>query len=298
MTCIREEEDQQVSTLNQWQCLSGRHWVCPSHITSSSSRYIVPRTRTKLCNRAVSVTWPAIWNSLPQSVTQTVSSVLSIVFVSLRQDPDNVPHCRILSCDKAEWRLITATLCRWKCCFLADQLWFMTHIWKQRLSVEDIFVIVDVVQCPFDRCSIVLNYLLTNVVLTDNCEWLLCVVSYSPNTVQNREVAISMMHRNDWNLSIIWNILCVNVHVTCARKHPLLTVECCYYAECGQCIQAKPEVSKITLSVDNVFQPNLRYRCGSDFSIFAVTALKVTADSVWYICKIADCIVFKRLTLR
>jgi len=161
----------------------------------------------------------------------------------LWRDPDDVSRCRILSCDKAEWRLITATLCRWKCCFLADQLWFMTHIWKQRLSVEDIFVIVDVVQCPFDRCSIVLNYLLTNVVLTDNCEWLLCVVSYSPNTVQNREVAISMMHRNDWNLSIIWNILCVNVHVTCARKHPLLTVECCYYAECGQCIQAKPEVS-------------------------------------------------------
>jgi len=29
--------------------------------------------------------------------------------VSLRWDPDDVPHCRILSCDKAEWRLSHTT---------------------------------------------------------------------------------------------------------------------------------------------------------------------------------------------
>jgi len=49
-------------------------------------------------------------------------------YVSLWRDPDDVPHCRILSPDKTEWRLISATLCRWRCCFVADQLWFMTHI--------------------------------------------------------------------------------------------------------------------------------------------------------------------------
>ena len=48
--------------------------------------------------------------------------------VSLRRDPDDVPHCWILSSDKAEWRLVPAALCRWRCCFLADQLWFMTCI--------------------------------------------------------------------------------------------------------------------------------------------------------------------------
>jgi len=48
--------------------------------------------------------------------------------VSLWQDPDNVPHCWILSPDKTEWRLISATLCIWRCCFVADQLWFMTSI--------------------------------------------------------------------------------------------------------------------------------------------------------------------------
>ena len=42
--------------------------------------------------------------------------------VSLLRDPDDVPRCRILSPDKTEWRLIFATLCRWRRCFVADQL--------------------------------------------------------------------------------------------------------------------------------------------------------------------------------
>ena len=50
--------------------------------------------------------------------------------VSLRRDPDDVARCQILSCDKAEW-LIPATLCRWRCCFLADQLRFVTYIQKE-----------------------------------------------------------------------------------------------------------------------------------------------------------------------
>jgi len=33
--------------------------------------------------------------------------------VSLWRDPDYVSHCRILSPDKTEWRLISATLCGW-----------------------------------------------------------------------------------------------------------------------------------------------------------------------------------------
>jgi len=48
--------------------------------------------------------------------------------VSLWRDPDDVSHCRILSRDKTEWRLISATLCWWRRCFVADQLWFMTRI--------------------------------------------------------------------------------------------------------------------------------------------------------------------------
>ena len=52
--------------------------------------------------------------------------------VSLWRDPDDVSHCRIMSPDKTEWRLISATLCGWRCCFVADQLWFMTHIRKKR----------------------------------------------------------------------------------------------------------------------------------------------------------------------
>ena len=48
--------------------------------------------------------------------------------VSLWRDPDDVSHCRILSPDKTKWRLISATLCGWRRCFMADQLWLMTRI--------------------------------------------------------------------------------------------------------------------------------------------------------------------------
>jgi len=55
--------------------------------------------------------------------------------LSLWRDPDDVPLCRILSPDKTEWQLISATLCRWRRCFVADQLWFMTQIRE-----EDCFI--------------------------------------------------------------------------------------------------------------------------------------------------------------
>ena len=43
-------------------------------------------------------------------------------------ETDNVSHCRILSLNKTEWRLISATLWGWRRRFVADQLWFMTRI--------------------------------------------------------------------------------------------------------------------------------------------------------------------------
>jgi len=46
----------------------------------------------------------------------------------LWRNPDDVSHCRILSLDKTEWRLISATLCAWRRCFVADQLWLMSRI--------------------------------------------------------------------------------------------------------------------------------------------------------------------------
>jgi len=48
--------------------------------------------------------------------------------VSLWRDPDDVSHCWILSPDKTEWWFISATLCGWRRCFVADQLWVMTRI--------------------------------------------------------------------------------------------------------------------------------------------------------------------------
>ena len=54
--------------------------------------------------------------------------------MSLWRDPDDVLHCRILSPDKTEWRLISATLCGCGRCFVADQLWLMTRIREEQLG--------------------------------------------------------------------------------------------------------------------------------------------------------------------
>jgi len=60
--------------------------------------------------------------------------------VSLWRDPDDVSHCRILSPDKTEWQLISATLCGWRRCFVADQLlWLMTRTRKEEESNRAIF---------------------------------------------------------------------------------------------------------------------------------------------------------------
>ena len=49
-------------------------------------------------------------------------------YVSLWRDPDDVPHCQILSSNKTEWRFISATLFGWRRCFVANQLRFTTCI--------------------------------------------------------------------------------------------------------------------------------------------------------------------------
>ena len=61
--------------------------------------------------------------------------------VSLWRDPDNVPHCRILSPDKTKWRLISATLCGRRRCFVADQWWFMTRIREEEEAIQRIWII-------------------------------------------------------------------------------------------------------------------------------------------------------------
>ena len=72
--------------------------------------------------------------------------------VSLWRDPDDVSHCRILSPDKTERRLISATLCGWRRCFVADQVWFMTRIREEG----------EVVNVSSSCCTLVTVFLLTN----------------------------------------------------------------------------------------------------------------------------------------
>jgi len=79
--------------------------------------------------------------------------------VSLLRDPDDVAHCRILSSDKAEWRLILAALCRWRCCFLADQLHGSWHAHEKNCGKSNM-----------------INYCMLWVLAADNVVWLQCCV--------------------------------------------------------------------------------------------------------------------------
>jgi len=69
-----------------------------------------------------------------------------------KSHPDDVSHCRILSPDKTEWRLISATHCGWRCCFVADQLWFMTRIRGEDTSPPPYLHLETLRQC-LPRCT-------------------------------------------------------------------------------------------------------------------------------------------------
>ena len=57
-----------------------------------------------------------------------LKGILHYTFTTSWRDPDDVSHCQILSPDNTKWRLVSATLCGWRRCFVADQLWLMTRI--------------------------------------------------------------------------------------------------------------------------------------------------------------------------
>ena len=56
--------------------------------------------------------------------------------VSLWRDPDDFSHCGILSPDKTEWRLISATLCGWRRCFVADQLYGSWNAYEKKKKMD------------------------------------------------------------------------------------------------------------------------------------------------------------------
>ena len=91
--------------------------------------------------------------------------------VSLWRDPDDVSHCRILSLDKTEWRLISATLCRWRHCFVTDQLWLMARIWEEEYNwliiVHSVIALAKFLGDTFLACSVYHMY----VYRGSDCVW-------------------------------------------------------------------------------------------------------------------------------
>jgi len=87
--------------------------------------------------------------------------------VSLWRDPDDVSHCRILSPDKTEWRLISDTLCGWRHCFVADQLWLMSRIGEE----EDCALMLLCTDVAVHWCCCALMLLCTDVTV----HWCSCM---------------------------------------------------------------------------------------------------------------------------
>jgi len=88
--------------------------------------------------------------------------------VSSSRDPDDVSRCRILSPDKTEWRLISATLCGWGRCFVADQLWFIHYMhtrrrWRRRMLTLSHYIEWLLVLGARYKYSFLLTYLLTYI---------------------------------------------------------------------------------------------------------------------------------------
>ena len=87
-----------------------------------------PATRFRLPSATVVSAEPFSHGTGTLRCLQKEMATYRLWSVSLWRNPDDVSHCRILSSDKTEWRLISATLCGWRRCFVADQLWLMTRM--------------------------------------------------------------------------------------------------------------------------------------------------------------------------
>jgi len=129
LTCIqqrlvsetRSQVDVDTDTANeQLVCLFLVQYSRVMHGFQSYVKYIMSATKVPQDHVYHSIPHHLDHRDLPRLLLRPIQWGPS---VSLWRDPDDVSHCRILSPDKTEWRLISATLCGWGRCFVADQLW-------------------------------------------------------------------------------------------------------------------------------------------------------------------------------
>jgi len=73
----------------------------------------------------------------------------------LWRDPDDVSHGRILSSDKTEWRLISATLCEWRRCFVATSYgWW--HAYEKKKKITNFHLVLSAIDLRdiIDECQV------------------------------------------------------------------------------------------------------------------------------------------------
>ena len=123
------------------------HLVCDPTIRQPG--FDLPRQQWSLLNRVRTEQGHCSACRRKWRLTYYLTSVVTMAIpVSLWRDPDDVSHCRILFPDKTEWRLISATLCGWRRCFVADHLWLCKRIreeeedWKWHGSIDHVWLSV------------------------------------------------------------------------------------------------------------------------------------------------------------
>ena len=104
--------------------------------------------------------------------------------------------CRILSPDKTEWRLISATLCGWRRCFVADQLWLMTHI---RQEEEDW-------TCARYKCMYNNNNYYYNYINIDFHRCILIVILDYCITISPYRPVVVPYHCLRWSSGLMWRV--------------------------------------------------------------------------------------------
>jgi len=133
-----------------------------------------------------------VFDFVPAKLPSFVSSI-NTVFVGLNAV---VSHCRILSPDRTEWRLISATLCGWGRCFVADQLWSMTRIREEEeCSCRE----TTLNRNSLSECIVAELFVTENVCILVNCLWSLdnswqILAVYSALRRQNYSVCACCWH--------------------------------------------------------------------------------------------------------
>jgi len=115
--------------------------------------------------------------------------------------------------DKTEWRLISATLCRWKRCFVADQLWLMSRIQEEKVLLCMCDALESKSHPQLDRCPAATVWIARRH--SNMHHSLSSLAAWKPHQCtstrrhQLNPTCRNMFIRNQWGMSMSWSSMWV-----------------------------------------------------------------------------------------